>query len=106
MPDRNGNTLTPGEAVMYHHDANTIVGATVLAVNGERYLIQLDQRSPKPDPEGLPPRTISDLDQARAAMAETRALGVDVQEPFEVDGQQLEVGFFDEWDDDEDDDDA
>ena len=95
MPDRVGNELQPGDWVMVSdpEDDETSAPATVLKVIGDnRYLVQFDPDGPPVVlPRGARPDVVALVDQAQALMEDMRSKGFDPQDPFEVDGEQLEA---------------
>ena len=102
MPDRDRTHLRPGDSVVYVHDAETTVAATVLSrTTTGKYLIRLDARG-LPDPP-------ADVDEARRSairaryeelVAEAEALGIDPKRSMAVDGDTLR--FAGRWPDDAD----
>ena len=57
MTENPQHWFNPGDAVRYHHDARTVLRATVLRPFDDGYLIQLDP----PGPGGLSPEITSRL---------------------------------------------
>jgi hypothetical protein len=82
--DRRGTLLEPGDPVVYFHDEETALSATVLRVVGQEFLIQLDPTAHRAT-TGVTLRT---------ATSDFEFCG---QEPFEVRGLRLE--FSGEWGD-------
>ena len=95
MPDRHGTPVRPGDPVLLSEGEAT---ATVLRDVGDgRYLVQLDPRGPTRSTRAERDAAVeADLLASGMTAAEVAALmEIDVQEPFEVDGADLE--YFGDW---------
>ena len=94
MPDRVGNELQSGDWVMISdpEDETSAPGLVLEVIDHNRYRVQLDPDGP---PVGLPrgarPDVVALVDQAQALMEDMRSKGFDPQDPFEVDGEQMEA---------------
>ena len=112
MPDRDGTDLRAGDSVVYVHDAETTVAATVLSrTTAGKYVIRLDARGlpgavgatmsgePAEDDPGHAARRLAMRARYEELVAEARALGIDPQRPMAVDGATLE--FAGRWPDDD-----
>jgi hypothetical protein len=92
MPDRDGLTIGPGDPVIIadpRDPDNGIAGIILRETGSNHYLVQMDPRSPREVPSGLPAWATADADQVEALLDEARLAGVDSQEAFEVDGSEL-----------------
>ena len=80
------DSFRPGDAVEYHHDASTVLRATVLRPFDDGYLIQLDPPGPGgPSPE-IARRLLAETNEFFATLDEEL---LDYQDALFVDRLQL-----------------
>jgi hypothetical protein len=86
MTDAHDQSFRPGDAVYYHHDADTVLGATVLRPFDDGYLIQLDPPGPGGPPPEIASRLLDETNEFFAAHGEEL---LDYQDALFVSAERL-----------------